>query len=114
MAATHHNLIFMGRKPDSTPPPRIWWPHFRREGLETQGQTHSPMADRWKNTQARRQAMLAGESTDSPTQLSPYSPPNRALSPHQGGPQPGPRPAFRPPHCGVGKVQFPRAWERWE
>lgn len=39
MAATHHNPIFMGRKPDSTPLPPIWWPHLRRERLETQDQT---------------------------------------------------------------------------
>lgn len=78
MAATHYNPIFMMRTPPSQYNGLTLGVCVGGSGesgdLKPKTRLSQPQNDRWKNTQARRQATLAGESTDnSPTPVVPLS-----------------------------------------
>lgn len=68
MAATQSSLVFTYNRP----PPQLCGFSREQRVRNPRPDLSRPQADRWKNTQARSQAMLAGENTNSPQQPGPF------------------------------------------
>lgn len=58
--------------PTTAPPPQLCGFSREQRVRNPRPDLSRPQADRWKNTQARSQAMLAGENTNSPQQPGPF------------------------------------------